>query len=161
MDEYMENYLKAFLAQTDSAIKISKVITEHSEDKLLNGDRIVCGLIYRLMNPMTDEEIQQSMENAENLINESDSDYGSEEDYEDNDKKEHYLEDNDFSEYEEKLKNEEIESHKIVSNNCNCDICMKVRVCLLNYHQYECCDPLAQHFKDAINHTCEEHKVVI
>ena len=48
-----------------------------------------------------------------------------EEDYEDNEKKQHYLEDNDFSEYEEKLKNGEIESHKIVSNNCNCDICMK------------------------------------
>ena len=30
---------------------------------------------------MTDEEIQQSMENAENLINESDSDYDYEEDY--------------------------------------------------------------------------------
>ena len=116
MDEYMENYLKAFLAQTDSAVKISKIITEHSEDKILNGDRIVCGLIYRLMNPMTDEEIQQSMENAENLINESDSE---------EDAEEHYLQDNEFSEYEEKLKNGEIKSHKIVSNNCNCDICME------------------------------------
>lgn len=152
MDEYMENYLKAFLAQTDSAVKISKIITEHSEDKILNGDRIVCGLIYRLMNPMTDEEIQQSMENAENLINESDSE---------EDAEEHYLQDNEFSEYEEKLKNGEIKSHKIVSNNCNCDICMEVRVCLLNYNNFECCDPLAQRFKDAINHTCEEHKVII
>lgn len=152
MDEYMENYLKAFLAQTDSAVKVSKIITEHSEDKILNGDKIVCGLIYRLMNPMTDEEIQQSMENAEKLINDSDSEEDSEE---------HYLQDNEFSEYEEKLKNGEIKSHKIVSNNCNCDICMKVRVCLLNYHNFECCDPLAQRFKDAINHTCEEHKVII
>lgn len=165
MDEYMENYLKAFLAQTDSAVKISKIITEHSEDKILNGDRIVCGLVYRLMNPMTDEEIQQSMETAENLLNESESDYDSEEDSdkdsEDNNKKQHYLEDDDFSDYEEKLKNGEITTHKIVSNNCNCDICMEVRVCLLNYHNFECCDPLAQRFKDAINHTCEEHKVII
>ena len=104
------------------------------------------------MNPMTDEEIQQSMENAENLINESDSE---------EDAEEHYLQDNEFSEYEEKLKNGEIKSHKIVSNNCNCDICMEVRVCLLNYNNFECCDPLAQRFKDAINHTCEEHKVII
>ena len=161
MDEYMEYYLKAFLAQTDSAVKISKIITEHSEDKILNGDRIVCGLVYRLMNPMTDEEIQQSMETAENLLNDSESDSESEEESEDNNKKEHYLEDDDFSEYEEKLKNEEIKSHKIVSNSCNCDICIKVRVCLLNYHNFECCDPLAQRFKDAINHTCEEHKVII
>ena len=163
-DKVLNDIVKAFLAQTESAIKISKIVADHSEEKILDGDKIICGLVYRLMVPMTNEEIQSSLENAEDLMNSSDScsEYDSESDdlLEDN-KKEHYLQDDDFKDYEEKLKNDEIKPHKIISNNCNCDICMKVRVCLLNYHQYECNDPLAQRFKDAIENTCNEHKVII
>jgi Icc-related predicted phosphoesterase len=141
--------MKVYLAQTDSAIKISKIITEHSKDKILNGDKIICGLVYRLMVPMTQDEIQESMNYAEELINPEDS--------EEDEELEHYLEDNDF----EKFENIEKKEHKIVSNTCNCDICMKVRVCLLNYHNHECNDPLAQRFKNAIEHTCQEHLVII
>jgi hypothetical protein len=144
-NDFINQYMKVYLAQMDSAVKVSKILTEHSQDKILNGDKIICGLVYRLMVPMTEEEINDSMNYAEELINPEDSE---EDDFEDND----------FEELEKEL---EKVSHKIVSNQCNCDICMKVRVCLLNYHSHECSDPLAQRFKSAIEHTCQEHLVII
>ena len=147
-NDFINQYMKVYLAQMDSAVKVSKVLTDHSKDKILNGDKIICGLVYRLMVPMTQEEINDSMNYAEELINSEDSE---------EEELEHYLEDNDF----EELEKIEKEVHKIVPNTCNCDICMKVRVCLLNYHQHECNDPLAQRFKNAIEHTCQEHLVII
>ena len=148
-NDFINQYMKVYLAQMDSAVKVSKVLTDHSTDKILNGDKIICGLVYRLMVPMTQEEINDSMNYAEELINSEDSE---------EEELEHYLEDNDFEELEKEV---EKVSHKIVSNQCNCDICMKVRVCLLNYHSHDCSDPLAQRFKNAIEHTCQEHLVII
>jgi hypothetical protein len=145
-NEFINQYMKVYLAQMDSAVKVSKILTEHSQDKILNGDKIICGLVYRLMVPMTEEEINDSMNYAEELINPEDS--------EEEEEPDNYLEENDFEELEKV-------SHKIVSNQCNCDICMKVRVCLLNYNSHECSDPLAQRFKSAIEHTCQEHLVII
>jgi len=153
-NEMINQYMKVYLAQTDSAIKVSKIITEHSKDKILDGDKIICGLVYRLMVPMTQDEMNDSLNQAEELLNPEDSE---EEDELEEEEGEHYLEDNDFEELESLEKKE----HKIVSNTCNCDICMKVRVCLLNYHTHECNDPLAQRFKNAIEHTCQEHLVII
>jgi len=146
-NEFINQYMKVYLAQMDSAVKVSKILTEHSQDKILNGDKIICGLVYRLMVPMTEEEINDSMNYAEELINPEDSE-------EEEEEPDNYLEENDFEELEKV-------SHKIVSNQCNCDICMKVRVCLLNYNSHECSDPLAQRFKSAIEHTCQEHLVII
>ena len=147
-NDFINQYMKVYLAQMDSAVKVSKILTEHSNDKILNGDKIICGLVYRLMVPMTQEEINDSMNYAEELMDPEDSD---------EEELEHYLEDNDFEKFEKIEKKE----HKIVPNTCNCDICMKVRVCLLNYHSHECSDPLAQRFKNAIEHTCQEHLVII
>jgi len=106
------------------------------------------------MVPMTQDEMNDSLNQAEELLNPEDS---GEEDELEEEEGEHYLEDNDF----EELENIEKKRHKIVANTCNCDICMKVRVCLLNYHTHECNDPLAQRFKNAIEHTCQEHLVII
>lgn len=141
-DELFYNLIKAYLAQMDSAIKISSILQEHSDKDELTGDDIICGLIYRLMTPMTDEEMNESLNKADEVLNDSDE------------------EDEEYDTISETYEKPPI-SRKIRTNNCNCDICSKVRVCLLNYKNYEPNDQLAQRFKDSINETCEKHKIYI
>ena len=52
-------------------------------------------------------------------------------------------------------------SRKIQSNHCNCDVCAKMRACLLNYHSFEPADPMAMKFKNSIQDTCEKHNIHI
>lgn len=137
------NLMKSYLAQIDSAMKISAILNEHSEDKELTGDDIICGLVYRLMVPMSQEEIDQSLNNADEIINDVEEDI--EEEY-----------DNIEETYEKP-----IISRKIKTNNCNCEICSKVRVCLINYKDYEPIDNLSLKFKNSITETCEKHKIYI
>ena len=37
--------MKVYLAQTNSALKISKIICDHSDREELSGNDIICGLI--------------------------------------------------------------------------------------------------------------------
>ena len=71
-DKIFYDLMKVYLAQMDSALKISNIIYEHSgeerKEKGLTGDDIICGLIYRLMIPMTKEEIEESLSNAGNIL---------------------------------------------------------------------------------------------
>ena len=85
------NLIKVYLAQTDSALKISKILSEHSTDKILNGDCIIAGLVYRLMTPMSQEEITESLQNANELMN----DDGDTDDYTDDDIDDDIDDDND------------------------------------------------------------------
>ena len=81
-DEAIHNIIKVYLAQMDSAVHISKILCEHSDDNDLTGDHIICGLIYRLMVPMTDDHMTESLTNADNILNgldESESDESDEE----------------------------------------------------------------------------------
>ena len=52
-------------------------------------------------------------------------------------------------------------SQKIKTNSCECEVCSKVRECLINYKSYEPNDQLAQKFKDSIQETCEKYKIYI
>ena len=54
-----------------------------------------------------------------------------------------------------------IVSQKLKSNNCNCDICMKMRVDLINYHSFEPNDQLSQMFKGSIDITCDKYNIYI
>ena len=142
-DEAIYNMTKVYLAQIESAMKISKILCEHSEQKELSGDHIICGLIYRLMVPMTDGEMLDSLNNAEHLLNDTDSD----EEYESDEE--------DF--------NIEISDKKrpLKMNNCNCDICVKCRECVLRYESYETYDPMVTRFKDSIKITCDKYNIYI
>ena len=141
--------MKVYLAQMNSAVKISKILCEHSsEEKELTGDDIICGLVYRLMVPMKQEEIDECMSKAEDILDPS-----SEEEEEEEEEEE-------FDQIEEKYETPKI-SRKIKSNNCNCEVCSQVRVCLCNYNSFEPMDQLCQRFKDSIEHTCSEHKIYI
>ena len=152
MEDAINNIIKVYVAQTHSAVKISEIICEHSDRDVMTGHDIICGLVYRLMVPMTEEEISEAMEKAEHILNgsdeESDTEDGINEDYE------IVQEDTDGTQ-------EGGGSCKIQSNHCNCDVCAKMRACLLNYHSFEPSDPMAMKFKNSIHDTCEKHNIHI
>ena len=136
--------IKIYIAQTQSALKISKIICEHSDRDELSGDDILCGLIYRLMNPMTQDEINDSLIKADEIL---EDEYSSEEEEIDIEIEKEIIEKN--------------EIRKIVSNNCNCDICIQMRVNLINYNTYECTDVLSERFNNSIKETCKKYNIII
>jgi hypothetical protein len=143
-DKLFMDLMTAYLAQMDSAVKISKTLCDHceEEDKELTGDDIICGLIYRLMIPMEQDELDESLDNAKKILSE------------DSEEEENY------DEIEETYEKPKI-SRKIKTNSCECEVCSKVRECLINYKSYEPNDQLAQKFKDSIQETCEKYKIYI
>ena len=150
IDNAAMNIIKVYVAQMNSAMKISKIICEHEGTNELTGDHVISGLVYRLMNPMTDEDMMQSLEKADKLMNGGDS----------SDEEDEY----DLSE-EEELHDLVYKApdvfRKIKTNNCQCDICSRVRECLQGYESYETYDPMVTRFKDSIKETCEKHKIII
>ena len=144
IDEAALNIIKVYLAQMNSAVKISEIICKHDKKDEITGDHIISGLVYRLMNPMTPEDMTDSLEKADNLMYESTSD---EEDLEDED---------DVKVYEKPT-----EWRKIKKNECDCDICKRVRECLDQYETYDTFDPLVTRFKESIKETCNKHKIII
>ena len=150
IDNAAMNIIKVYIAQMNSAMKISKIICEHEGTDELTGDHVISGLVYRLMNPMTDEDMMQSLEKADKLMNGEDS----------SDEDDEY----DLSE-EEELHDLVYKApdvfRKIKTNTCQCDICSRVRECLQGYESYETYDPMVTRFKDSIKETCEKHKIII
>ena len=118
------------------------------------------GLILLLMNscddaynPMSNEEMFSSLDKATNIMN---GDMSEDSDYDTEDEEELMEESN---KYDAELKNKSW--RKIKTNNCECDICSRVRECLSNYKTYEVYEPLANKFKNAIENTCKTHKIII
>ena len=144
--EEQETIFKVVIANNISAMKISKILSEHSEN-ILTTDYVVTGLIYRLMIKMTDDEMIQSMNEAETILYAS-----SDEDEEDDEKEEEKLES-----IEEDLNTK----RKIKYNSCNCDICNKCRVCLLNFGEFIPTDHLSTIYKNSILETCEKHNLIL
>jgi hypothetical protein len=144
IDDEQANILKVVIANNISAMKISKILSEHSNNILLT-DYIVTGLIYRLMIPMTDDEMTQSIREAETILYASSSD---EEDGEDKD---------DTEDKDEDLNTK----RKIKYNSCNCDICNKCRVCLINFGEFIPNDHLSTIYKNSIVETCEKHNLIL
>ena len=151
MENAQMNILKCFIAQMDSAMKIASIISDHSENKELDGDDVISGLVYRLMNPMSDQEMYASLNKANDIMNgDSDSDYDSEEE--------------EILEEESKIYDIELKDkswRNIKKNTCDCDVCSRVRECLDKYKTYETYDPMATKFKDSIQTTCKTHKIII
>lgn len=157
-DKLFMDLMAAYLAQMDSAVRISKTLCDHceEEDKELTGDDIICGLIYRLMVPMKQDEMDKSLGNAKEILSGDD-----EEDEIDDGGLDNRLDEQlDYDEIEETYEKPEI-SRKIKTNSCECEVCSKVRECLINYKSYEPNDQLAQKFKDSIQETCDKYKIYI
>ena len=153
-DKILISLMQVFIAQMDSALKISTIISEHSDEEEMSPDSLVIGLIYRLMISMEEEEMNESMKEAEHILHkESSSEEDEEELYED--------ETEETEETDETDETVETKPRRIRTNTCNCNICAKARACILNYQTYEVNDQLAQKFKDAIDNTCRIHKLQI
>ena len=157
-DKLFMDLMTAYLAQMDSAVRISKTLCDHYEekDKELTGDDIICGLIYRLMVPMEQDEMDKSLGNAKEIL----SGESEEEDEQDGELDQQLDQQLDYDEIQETYKKPEI-SRKIKTNSCECEVCSKVRECLINYKSYEPNDQLAQKFKDSIQETCDKYKIYI
>ena len=136
--------MQIFIAQMDSAMEVSKVLSEHSGEKELSADSVITGLVYRLMTPMSQDEVNKYMEKADEILN------GESEE-----------EDDDMAEDMEEEIIVDKEPRKVRHPVCNCDICMKSRICLINYHSYETYEPLSTMFNDAIKKSCMESKIYI
>ena len=138
------NLIIAYLAQMDSALKISEILAEHNNNKTIEADEIIGGLVYRLMIPMSDTEITESMNKANEIMDLSESD-------------EEYDEESDDL-------HKQIISDKprnIIMNNCNCNICKTTRDCIQKYNEYIPNDNLAYKFKQSIKETCNKHNLII
>ena len=131
--------MEIFIAQIDSSMKISKIISEHLNEKELSGDSVIIGL----MTPMSQTEIDESIKKANDIINEEDSQSS----------------DDELIEDEINIVNRT--SRKLKKLTCNCDICIRARVCLINYHNYENQDQLSTKFNDAIKKTCNVNKIIL
>jgi len=136
--------IKILIANTSSAMKISKLMCEHSNTDILTGDHIICGLVYRLMVTMTDEEIRESLETADDIMDGSSSN----DDDDDDDKEIDIVEDD----------NEDISiRRKVRVNECECDTCEKIRECMINFNNYTPKDELGDKFKNSIVVTCNTY----
>ena len=131
--------IQVILANTSSAMKISKILCDHSDDNILKADEIIGGLIYRLMIPMENQEIMDSMNEAESLMYDDDDD------------------DDDDINNEPDIVDDIVKEKKIKCNHCNCEICSQVRVCLLNFNDYLPKDELGDKFKCSIIETCKQY----
>ena len=152
IDKSVTNMITVYLAQIDSAMKISEVLAEHGDEEDISPDNLIIGLIYRLMVPMTDAEMKESMDKATHVMDGS----SGEEDEDDEDEEE----DKQPIEYISKSETNKV-ARKIKTHNCNCEICSKARICLINYEKYEATDPLAEKFSNSIKHACSTHKLLL
>ena len=144
-DPLTQSLIQAFLAQMDSAMRVSDILAKHDKSDEIKVDHLIGGLVYRLMFPMTQQQLTESLDSAREIVDHLDS-----EDSEDFEGEYDTIED-----YPEPL------NRKIRPPTCNCDICSRLRVCLLNYSEYECTDPLAEKFKKSIDSTCEQHGILL
>lgn len=152
IDEVSMKLLSAYVSQIQSALKISEILAEHADEDTISPDNIILGLIYRLMVPMTEKEMKESVDITNEILDPS----SSEEEDLDLD-----LDDEDGCDEGDGLDLEQKKPRKIKTNHCNCEICMKARVCLINYPKYESPDIFAEKFHNSIKHTCETHKLIL
>jgi len=149
-DAAVNNIIKVYLAQMNSAVKISDIICNHSKDEdEITGDHIISGLIYRLMVPMTDDDMEESLEKAGKFMNESTSD----EEYDEDDME--------VEEIDDPIYVPPTKPRKIKMNDCHCEICEKVRECISKYDTYETYDPMVTRFKNSIKETCDKHCIYL
>ena len=156
MDKVLEPLIKSFLAQMDSAMRVSETIAQHDGSEEITVDHLITGLVYRLIVPMTNEEVDAALEAAQEIMDKLD---------ETDSEEESMAGGAGASEAEEAEEVEEaivdFGSRKVKAPCCNCEVCMKARLSLLNYQAYDCIDPLAEKFKKAIDSTCSKHKIFI
>ena len=152
-DDLLNSVMVAFIAQMDAAMEIAKQVSEHSGEEELSPDSLIAGLVYRLMVPMNDEEMKKSLDNANEIMNEEEQEQEQEQEYD--------FGNDIFSPITNDHGDRVIISRKVKRNECNCDVCKKVRECFDKFYDHETNDQLAQMFKDAIQNACDIHDITI
>ncbi len=142
--------MQAYLSQISSAMKVSEILAKHDNSEEITTDHLICGLIYRLMVSMNQDELQESLNTAKDIIEKLDE----------SDESERSESDEDYENLDRSYP-VSTEIRKVKSPKCNCDICSQLRVCLLNYKDHECNDSLSQRFKDSIDTTCKKYNLYI
>ena len=158
MDSVLEPLIKSFLAQMDSAMKVSELISQHDGSEEITVDHLITGLVYRLMVPMTNEEVDTALEAAQEIMDKLDDSESEGEGESDEESMEGGASEATASDSEAEGV---VFNRKVKAPRCNCEVCMKARLSLLNYEAYDCNDPLAEKFKKAIDSTCSKHKIYI
>jgi len=149
-NDTLEPIIISFIGQMDSAMRVSDILAKHESSEEITVDHLITGLVYRLMVRMTNEEVDESLDTAQQILDklyDTDSEEGSDEEYEED--------------LGTPLNPVTFGSRKVKTNHCNCDVCVRARLCLLNYEKHDCSDPLADKFKKAISMTCDKHKIYI
>ena len=143
MDDNLKPLLQSFIGQMESAMKISEHLADHASSEDITVDHLITGLVYRLMVPMSNDEVTQALSSAERIM---DAIQGSDDESEEED---------DFG------VEQDFGSRKVRPVTCHCVVCTRSRVCLSKYANHDCSDPLADKFKSAIDATCEKHNIYI
>jgi hypothetical protein len=152
-NDLLNSVMIAFIAQMDAAMEIAKLVSEHGGEEELSADSLIAGLVYRLMIPMNDEEMKKSLDNANEIVNEEEEEEEEDEDYD--------FGTDDVTPETNDHGDRVIVSRKVKRNNCECDVCKKVRECFDKFYDHETNDQLAQMFKDAIKNACDIHNLTI
>jgi len=147
----LEPIIKSFLGQMDSAMRVSDILAKHESpaSEEITVDHLITGLVYRLMVPMTDDDMEESLEKAGKFMNESTSD----EEYDEDDME--------VEEMDDPIYVPPTKPRKIKMNDCHCEICEKVRECISKYDTYETYDPMVTRFKNSIKETCDKHRIYL
>ena len=150
-NELEKQLFTSLYGQMDSSMKISEILTQHSDSNIITEDLVVAGLIYRLTIPMTDNELNSAISNAKKIMKDIEDECINEEEEDDDECREGDDSDNIMDTTPRKLK----------MNTCNCDLCNIARVCVLNFNSYEPSDQLAHMFKDSIQKTCDKFNIIV
>ena len=86
-NDILEPIIKCFIGQMDSAMRVSDTLAKHESpaSEEITVDHLITGLVYRLMVPMTNEEVDESLGNAQQILDkldDTDSEEGSDEECE-------------------------------------------------------------------------------
>jgi len=143
---FMQQITRAFAVTIRAATETSCTLAEHRAPaeavRTVRAPDIAAGLIYRLMTPMTEAELAEQQRKIDELSDASDE--------------------SDEEAMDDEREDQEEHSHRALglsSYTCNCEVCARVRVCLVNYHAHEPVDQLAQLMKRAIDETCNVHNI--
>lgn len=144
--------LVPILAVLNKATQISSTLSAHrgGENAIVVSGDIVAGLIYVLMTEMSNEDMQSSIDEARRIVDEVFE--GDDEDETNNPA---------FVSGEDVAETEEVHNIGASTYRCNCDLCTRTRVAILNFPSFEPQSVDQQWVYNAICKTASEHQISI
>lgn len=151
MEDGLRLMVQALLGSTTSSVRVAATLAQHRGGAVTKVD-MVAGLLYRLMTPMTDEELTQSLADGRDLeqIVSTPSDHESD-DSSDDDDEVHQPAEPDHGPRE----------LSIATYSCNCPVCVQMRVCIQNYKDFFPADQATALMHRGLQQSMTEHQVVI